>query len=61
MKDRLVKPYLSKVEKCIAWAAQQGYCFAGDAAREYGEHFSREMVDDENTAFYGTHSWQHKD
>ena len=49
---------LSKVEKCIAWAAQQGYCFAQEAADEYGLKFGREMVKDDNTAYYNTRSWR---
>lgn len=49
---------LPKVEECIAWAAQMGYCFAQDAADEYGPKFGREMVEDENTAMYGTRSWR---
>jgi hypothetical protein len=51
---------LLKVEQCIAWAAQQGYIFAQDAAHEYGMLAGRIMVDDDNTAMYGTHTWRDK-
>lgn len=37
---------LTKVEACLIWAQQNGYCFAGDAADEYGQWHDRKMVDD---------------
>jgi hypothetical protein len=48
---------LPKVEDCIEWAMQLGYCFARDAADEYGKLANRKLVDDDNTACYGTHTW----
>ncbi len=50
----------SKIENCIAWAAQQGYCFAQEAAHELGMITNRIMTDDDNTAMYGTQSWRDK-
>lgn len=50
-------PRLPAVEDCIAWAAGQGYCFAQDAADEYGREFKRLMIKDDNSALYGTRTW----
>lgn len=52
-----ISPKLIHVEDCIAWAAQHGYCFAQQAANEYGKHAGRHMHEDDNTAMYGTRSW----
>lgn len=48
---------LKKVEECIAWAAQQGYCYAQDAADELTTVTGRVMHEDQNTGMYNTRSW----
>ena len=45
------------VEETIEWARRHGYCFAEEAAEEYGRAASRQLAADENTAYYDTKSW----
>jgi hypothetical protein len=47
---------LLKVEQAIAWAAQQTYVNAMDAAREYGAAYGREMFLDQ--AYYNSWYWR---
>lgn len=48
---------LKHVEDCIEWAMQHGYCFAREAATQYGQLYGRKLVDDDNTGMYNTHTW----
>lgn len=47
---------LPKVEAALAWAAQQTYYMAEDAAREYGQAYGREMVCDK--PYYNAWAWR---
>ena len=49
---------LNHVEACIAWAAQQGYCFAEEAAHEYGMIHERIMWCEQ--PYYNAYSWRDK-
>ena len=43
------------IEKCIAWAAQNGYCYAEEAAYCYGTANKRVMVEDQ--PYYNSYKW----
>jgi hypothetical protein len=47
---------LTKVEQTLAWAAQQGYYLAEDAAAEYGAAAGREMY--WNQPYYNAYAWR---
>lgn len=47
---------LKPIESCIAWAAQQGYCFADNAAKALGRYTGREMYLEQ--AMYNTHGFR---
>lgn len=47
-----------EVEDCIAWAAQQGYCFANRAAEALGQSTGRIMYCDQ--PYYNAFSWKDK-
>lgn len=49
---------MKHVEACIAWAAQQGYVFAEDAAHEYGMIAKRIMRCDQ--PYYNSYVWRDK-
>lgn len=47
---------MPKVEAALAWAAQQTYSFAEDAAAEYGKAAGREMYLDQ--PYYNSFGWR---
>lgn len=49
------KPKLPAIEACIAWAAQQGYSYADNAADELSSVTGRIMV--ESHPLYNVYKW----
>lgn len=50
--------YVKAIEECIAWSAQQGYCFAGKAAGQLTSLTNREMF--ESQPYYNAFEWRSK-
>ena len=48
-----------RTKKCIAWAAQQGYIFAEEAAKEIEEITNEKLVEDQ--PYYSSYKWVKKD
>jgi hypothetical protein len=49
---------LPQVESALAWAAQQTYYHAKEAAEEYGNEYGREMY--LRDAYHNAWSWRNK-